>query len=277
MHSYDLAKRPSNSSAHVLAVRGSLSVVISRADEDVLAAQRLRYRVFYDELHARPDARTRAARCDRDEFDAFCDHILVLDSSAPEIVVGTYRLLRQDAAGAKGGFYSQIEFDLVPLLMRHPRLKFFELGRSCVLPAYRSGPVLELLWQGIWNYVRLDHIDVMFGCASLEGSNPAVHEMQLSFLAQNFTAPDPWKVRAVDSRFVSMDRLPPGTYDARQAARSLPPLLKGYIRLGCFIGEGAVIDHQFNTTDVFVLMPVSNINSRYFSRFGAPSEVSFSC
>jgi len=277
MHSCNLAKHSSNTSAHVLAVRGSLSVVISRAHEDVLAAQKLRYRVFYDELHARPDATTRTTRCDRDEFDAFCDHILVLDSSAPEMVVGTYRLLRQDAAQAKGGFYSQMEFDLVSLLMRHPHLKFFELGRSCVLPLYRTRPVLELLWQGIWNYVRFNRIDVMFGCASLEGSDPTVHEMQLSFLAHNLMAPEPWKVRAIDSRFVNMDRLSPGTYDARQAARTLPPLLRGYVRLGCFIGEGAVIDHQFNTTDVFVLMPVSNIKSRYFSRFGAPSEASFSC
>lgn len=277
MHSCDLAKHPSNSSAQVLAGRGSLTVMMSRSQEDVLAAQRLRYSIFYDELHARPDPGARATRCDRDEFDAFCDHILVLDRSASEIVVGTYRLLRQDAAAAKGGFYSQMEFDLAPLLLSHPRLKFSELGRSCILPSHRTGPVLELLWQGIWNYVCLNHIDVMFGCASLKGSDPAAHAMQLSFLAQNFTAPHPWKVRAIDNRFVGMDRLPAGTYDARKAARTLPPLLKGYVRLGCFIGEGAVIDHQFNTTDVFVLMPVSNIKSRYFSRFGTPSEASFSC
>jgi L-ornithine Nalpha-acyltransferase len=272
MRSRKLKQLQGHAARNVLASRGSLSVVLSHAAEDVLAAQKLRYRVFYGELHARPDAAARAARCDRDEFDAFCDHVLVLDRSSSESVVGTYRVLRQEAAAARGGFYSQREFDLAPLLTRHPDLRFFELGRACVLPSYRASPVLALLWQGIWNYVRINRIDVMFGCASLEGADPAAHDRQLSFLAHNFAAPDPWKVRALDSRYVAMDRLPPGAYDARQAARSLPPLLKGYLRLGCYIGEGAVVDRQFNSTDVFVIMPVANIKSRYFSRFGSPGE-----
>lgn len=112
----------------------------------------------------------------------------------------------------------------------------------------------------------------MFGCASLQGADPAAHAPELSFLARNFTAPESWKVRALESRFVPMDRLPPASYDARRCLRNLPPLLKGYIRLGCFIGEGAVLDHQFNTTDVFVLLPVSRIKSRYLSRFGTPAS-----
>jgi putative hemolysin len=141
-----------------------------------------------------------------------------------------------------------------------------------VLAGYRSGPTLELLWQGIWNYMRLNKADVMFGCASLEGADPAAHAAELSFLAHHFRAPEPWRVRALESRFVAMDRLHSGSYDARRCMRNLPPLLKGYLRLGCFLGEGAVVDDQFNTTDVFVILPVARISNRYLSRFGAPAE-----
>jgi L-ornithine Nalpha-acyltransferase len=263
---------PLHARGSVLAVRRNLSVVIASEPEDVLAAKKLRYRIFYEEMHACPDGKSRITRRDEDAFDAFCDHLLVLDEESPGTVVGTYRVLPQTAAMAKGGYYSAREFDLDPLLQRHPQLNFLELGRSCILGPYRTGAVIELLWQGIWNYVRLNAVDVMFGCASLEGVDPAAHAVQLSFLAQNFTAPAPWKVHALKSRFVPMNRLAAGSYDAKQAARKLPPLLKGYLRIGAFTGDGAVVDHQFNSTDVFVVLPVTNIRTRYFSRFGAPGE-----
>jgi putative hemolysin len=263
---------PLEARGHMLAVRGNLSVVIASEPEDVLAAKKLRYRIFYEEMHARPDGKSRITRRDEDAFDAFCDHLLVLDEQSPGKVVGTYRVLPQRAAMAKGGYYSAGEFALDQLLQRHPQLNFLELGRSCILGPYRTGAVIELLWQGIWNYVRLNAVDVMFGCASLEGADPASHAVPLSFLAQNFTAPAPWNVQALRSRFVPMNRLPAGSYDAKQAARMLPPLLKGYLRIGSLIGDGAVVDHQFNSTDVFVVLPVTKIRTRYFSRFGAPGE-----
>ena len=272
------------SSPVVLAARGALSVVLSRDAHDIRAAQELRFRVFYEELRARPDAAKLADRCDADEFDSVCDHLLVIDNASECSgilssckVVGTYRLLPQRAAREKGGFYSQSEFDVPSLLARHPALHFLELGRSCVLSTYRRGPVLELLWLGIWNFVRLNRVDVLFGCASLPGTDPDALKMQLAYLAHNFSAPQQWRVRALAGRAVAMNRLADGSYDCRAAARSLPPLIRGYTRLGCFVGEGAVIDHQFNTTDVFVLMPVSNIRSRYFARFGLPGEAVLSC
>jgi putative hemolysin len=263
-------------SARLLARRGSLSVVISRAAEFLRAAQELRYKVFHQELSAASQASS-CSHGDGDDFDAYCDHILVIDESFSGMAVGTYRVLHQEWARARGGFYSENEFDLRPLFARHLGLTFFELGRSCVLASHRTGPVIELLWQGIWNYVRHSKIDVLFGCASLQGADPINHELQLSYLAHHFAAPEQWKVRPLTPRFVSMNMRAPGSYDVSRAARALPPLIKGYIRLGCYIGEGAVVDRQFNTTDVFVLLPVANITARYLSRFGTRDEAVLSC
>jgi putative hemolysin len=258
--------------------------VLSRDPFDIRAAQELRFRVFYEELRARPDAANLANRCDADEFDAVCDHLLVIDDAGERSstlssgkVVGTYRLLAQRGASANGGFYSEREFDVSSLLARRPAVHFMELGRSCVLSTHRSQPVLELLWFGIWNFVRRNRIDAMFGCASLPGTDADALQMQLSYLIHDFSAPPEWRVCAVAGRAVAMNRLPEGSYDRRAASRSLPPLLRGYTRLGCFVGDGAVIDRQFNTTDVFVLMPVSRIASRYSARFASPGEAVLSC
>lgn len=266
----------------VLGTKADLTVRLADGAVDVDAAQHLRYRVFYEELEAKPDAKARASRRDADRYDAICDHLLVVRKGvavgpdeirvADGEVVGTYRLLRQSVAERTGGFYTQDEFDIAPLIQRHGALKFLELGRSCVLKPYRTKPVVELLWQGIWNYVRLYDLDVMLGCASLEGTDPAHHAMSLSFMAQNSAAPPEWQVSALASRRVEMNILTPDKVDAKRALRLLPPLIKGYLRLGCYIGDGAVIDRQFNTIDVLIILPIAAINPRYFSYFGQPGE-----
>ena len=220
-------------------------------------------------------------RMDGDRFDAICDHLVVVRRQGPTAedairltdgeLIGTYRLLRQEVADAHGGFYTEAEFDIAPLFAAHPGLRFLELGRSCVLKPYRTKPVVELLWQGIWNYVRAHRIDVMLGCASLEGTDPEAQALSLSFLA-DAAAPPEWMVRAHAEHRVEMRRLPRDRIDPRQALRHLPPLIKGYLRLGCYTGEGAVIDRQFNTIDVLIILPVSAIHSRYFAHFGAPND-----
>ncbi|QIG48754.1 GNAT family N-acetyltransferase [Nordella sp. HKS 07] len=287
---HSLAPRPRGGAAgregivpgSVLGTKADLTVRLADGAADIDAAQHLRYRVFYEELEARPDDAAKAARRDADRYDAICDHLLVVRNGAasgPDEIqvgdgelVGTYRLLRQSVAERSGGFYTQDEFDIRPLIERHSGLKFLELGRSCVLKPYRTKPVVELLWQGIWNYVRLYDLDVMLGCASLEGTDPDHHALGLSFMAQNCAAPPEWQVSALPSRKVEMNLLPPSGVDAKRALRILPPLIKGYLRLGCYIGDGAVIDHQFNTIDVLIILPVSAINPRYFSYFGQPDE-----
>lgn len=254
---------------------GSLEVRLAQTKNDVKRAQKLRYKVFYKNGSAIADAATMLAQRDKDAFDKICDHLLVVDHAAKptmsgkQPVVGTYRLLRQDVAERHGGFYTNDEFDISGLMQRQAGLKFLELGRSCVLPPYRTKRTVELLWHGVWSYVRRHNLDVMIGCASFEGTNPDALALPLSFLHHYAAAPEGWRASAHASRRVEMNRIAKENIDTKAALRMLPPLIKGYLRVGAFIGDGAVIDHQFGTTDVLVVMPVSAISGRYLDHFGA--------
>lgn len=267
--------RPAES---VLGRMGSLEVRLATTRKEIKRAQKLRYRVFYRDGNAIADATTLLARRDKDAFDGICDHVLVIDHAATDPmkalrrkppVVGTYRLLSQDVAARHGGFYSESEFDLAHLFARHSTLRFLELGRSCVLPKYRTRRTVELLWHGVWSYVRQNRFDVMIGCASLEGTDPDRLALPLSFLHHFARAPQDWGAAALAHRRIEMNRMPKDAIDPRTALRELPPLIKGYLRLGAFIGDGAVIDHQFGTTDVLMILPVSAISARYLQHFGA--------
>jgi putative hemolysin len=147
------------------------------------------------------------------------------------------------------------------------------MGRSCVLKPYRNKRTLELLWQGVWSYVREHGADVMLGCASFEGTDPRAHAEALSFLYHTALAPEDWRVRAHEHLRIDMNMMPREAISPRAALKLLPPLIKGYLRLGAYIGDGAVIDHQFGTTDVLIIMPVEAIRTRYFAHFGAPDEL----
>ncbi|MBO6635973.1 MAG: GNAT family N-acetyltransferase [Parvibaculum sp.] len=259
--------------------KGALEVRLACSAKEIDAAQAVRYRVFYEEMSATPDAETRTRKRDFDRFDEICDHLLVVDHSLapdgdegevpPEAVVGCYRLLRQDVAERNGGFYTASEYDIAPLLARHADLNFLELGRSCVLKPYRTKPTVELLWHGIMHYVTEHNLDVMFGCASFEGTEPDELAAPLSYLHHHHAAPEDWKVRALPELYVEMNRMGKDALDPRDALRALPPMIKGYLRAGCYIGEGAVIDRQFGTTDVLILFPVAQISDRYLTKFGA--------
>ncbi|MEP0707904.1 MAG: GNAT family N-acyltransferase [Parvibaculum sp.] len=259
--------------------KGALEVRLACSAKEIDAAQAVRYRVFYEEMSATPDAETRARKRDFDRFDEICDHLLVVDHSLapdgdegevpPEAVVGCYRLLRQEVAERNGGFYTASEYDIAPVLARHADLNFLELGRSCVLKPYRTKPTVELLWHGIMHYVTEHNLDVMFGCASFEGTEPDQLAAPLSYLHHHHAAPEDWKVRALPELYVEMNRMGQDALDPRDALRALPPMIKGYLRAGCYIGEGAVIDRQFGTTDVLILFPVAQISDRYLSKFGA--------
>jgi putative hemolysin len=260
---------------------GSLEVRLARKKSEIRRAQRLRYKVFYEEMSAVPGALAMLSRRDEDEYDAVFDHLLVLDRGDPSDgrrwrrskVVGTYRMMRQEVADLNDGFYTQGEYDIAPLLAAKPDYSFMELGRSCVLKPYRNKRTLELLWQGVWTYVREHGADVMIGCASFEGTDPSAHAEALSFLHHTALAPEDWRVRAHEHLRVDMNMMPREAVNVRAAMKALPPLIKGYLRVGAYVGDGAVIDHQFGTTDVFVIMPVEAIKSRYFDHFGAPDEL----
>lgn len=260
---------------------GSLEVRLARKRSEIRRAQRLRYKVFYEEMSAVPGALAMLSRRDEDAYDAVFDHLLVVDRGDPgdgrpwrrSKVVGTYRMMRQEVADLNDGFYTQGEYDIAPLLAAKPDYSFMELGRSCVLKPYRNKRTLELLWQGVWTYVREHGADVMIGCASFEGTDPSAHAEALSFLYHTALAPEDWRVRAHEHLRVEMNMMPREAVNVRAAMKALPPLIKGYLRVGAYVGDGAVIDHQFGTTDVFVIMPVEAIKSRYFDHFGAPDEL----
>jgi len=245
-----------------------LSVRLARDEADIVAAQRLRYDIFFRDMGAARDAS--ADLRDIDPYDGLCDHLLVEDHGRPgSPVVGTYRLLRQSVAEAHDGFYSAHEFDLSPVLAhgRREGMELLELGRSCVDPAYRDAGTIQLLWRGIADYLQRHAIGYMFGCASFPGVDPAEHAEGLSLLAHNHMAVPELRARAIGDQAIPLAALPIGGYDPRIALRRLPPLIKAYLRVGAEIGDGAYIDHAFNTIDVFVLVPVARIAARYAQRF----------
>ena len=258
----------------VLAVSGALEVRIAESDAEIEAAQRLRYRVFYEDMAAAPTPQMRTERRDFDKYDAVCDHLLVIDRNMRDeqgepVVVGTYRLLRGEVAALHGGFYTSSEFDLTPMLtVSQPGARLLELGRSCVLKSHRAkASTMQLLWRGNQLYIERYGIEIMFGCASFPGTDPDAHALALSYLHHFHRAPEGFRIRARPELYVEMNRLAKDAIDAKDALRALPALIKGYVRVGAFIGDGAVIDRQFGTTDVLIYFPVSRIDERWRNRF----------
>ncbi|AHJ62159.1 GNAT family N-acetyltransferase [Granulibacter bethesdensis] len=247
---------------------GNLGVRIAESQSEIIAAQALRYRVFYEEMGAEPAPAIRRDRLDRDEFDPVADHLLVIDherGSGPEAIVGTYRLIQDADAHKVGRFYTSNEYD-ISILTSFPG-KLLELGRSCIASDYRGRAAMQLMWRGIAAYIFLHQIDLMFGCASLPGTNVEALSTELTYLYRNHLAPPGLRPRALESRYIDMRRLDPVELDIRRAQAMLPPLIKGYLRLGGFIGDGAVVDTEFNTTDVAVVVKTDLITDKYYRHY----------
>lgn len=265
--------------AGVLGRCGAFEIRLATTKKEIRKAQRLRYKVFYEEGRAIAQRGAALVRRDLCRFDKICDHLIVIDTAARNSfggtkprVVGTYRLLRGEVAARHDGFYSQSEFDIAPLLARHGEKRFLELGRSCVHPKYRSKRVIELLWRGLWIYAKHHKIDVLVGCASLRGTNPLALALPLSFLHHQASAEAEWQVRPREGRAVPMAILEKTAVDARKGIAALPPLIKAYVRIGAKFGDGAVIDSEFGTIDVFTIMPIAEIEERYIAYFGSPND-----
>lgn len=247
---------------------GRFTVRLAETESDVAAAQRLRYRVFVEEMGATPNAEDAKVRRERDRFDPYFEHLLLIDNESEDSevesgVVGVYRLMRDDIARSGIGFYGQDEY-VLDKLMNYPR-RSVELGRSCVDLEHRGGAGMHLLWTGLGEYVAKHKIDILFGVASFHGSDPKPLAQALSYLHHNHLAPDDLRVRAVDASYVEMDLLPRDEVSKIEAMRQIPALIKAYIRLGGFVGEGAYVDHDFNTVDVCLLMDTERMVQRYRS------------
>lgn len=248
---------------------GTMEVRLAAGPREVDAAQALRFRVFYTEGGAKASAETAAIERDSDDFDAVCDHLLVIDRSRGEDpkdnIVGTYRLMRREHVEAVGRFYTAAEYDISRILALP--VPILELGRSCTDPAYRNRSTMQLLWQGIAAYVFAHDIGMMFGCASLGGTDPEALALELAYLHHYHLAPEDFRPRALPHLYTEMNRREKDEVAPKAALNALPPLVKGYLRLGGFVGEGAVVDSQFNTTDVCVMVKTDLVTDKYFRHY----------
>jgi len=247
---------------------GRFEVRLAQSDAEIASAQRLRYSVFVEEMGASAAQADHEQRLECDDFDPFFDHLILLDNERSvedplDRVIGVYRLMRKEVALAGPGFYGADEYDLL-LLEQSPR-RMVELGRSCVASDYRKGAAMHLMWGGLADYVLSHDIEVMFGVASFHGVDPDAIAQALSFLHHQHLAPADIRVRARDAHFQKMDLLEADRVDPMAARKQIPALIKAYLRLGGFVGEGAYIDRNFNTIDVCLLMDTARMSERHRS------------
>lgn len=235
------------------------SVKLATTYAELRAVQALRYDVFVRELGGNGEMIDHEAGLEQDRFDPFYDHMVLRDDTTGD-VVGAYRLLRDDQARAAGQFYSEDEYDLS--LLKSSGRKLLELGRSCVRRDYRGGTAMFHLWAGLADYVKDHNIDILFGVASFHGTDAQALAQPLTMLHHNHLAPADLRVKAREPQSQNMDLLDIETLDRRRAMLQTPALIKAYLRLGGFVGEGAWIDHDFNTTDVCLVMDTDRMNQR---------------
>jgi putative hemolysin len=235
--------------------RNQFIVKIAQTDAEVSAAQRLRYRVFVKEMGALPRLDAANNGIESDAFDPYYDHLIAIDKKIADDrdnVVGVYRLLQSHVAATGPGFYGAAEFDLTKITATNR--KSVELGRSCIDASYRGGIVLQMMWQAVADYVMRQNIEILFGVASFSGIRPEIYAEGLSFLHHNHLAPPELRVRALAAENVPMAMKAQEKIDRVQAIRQIPSLIKSYLRLGGFVGDGAYVDRQFNTVDVCLIL-----------------------
>lgn len=248
-----------------------LKVRLAETEQDRLSAERLRYRVFVEELGGDGPLVDHTGRFERDRFDPFYDHLVLVDTrrdaEALDHVVGVYRLMPGERAVEIGGFYSEEEYDISVLKASGRRL--LELGRSCIDAEYRHGLALLWLWTGLGDYVQRTGAEILFGVASFHGTDVDRLAMPLSHLHHAHLAPPELRVRARPDVFQPMDLVPEAQIDRVAAMRAVPSLIKSYLRLGGFVGEGAFVDHVFNTTDVCLVLDTARLSERDLLRFSS--------
>jgi len=248
---------------------GSLEVRLAQSEEDIKAAQQLRYEVFYEECGAQADETMERLKRDISPIDDFCDVLLVIDHAYNK-VVGTYRFMLREAALEFGEHYTALEFD-IHKLVSYPG-QIMELSRSCVHKDYRTKPTMQLLWRGIGAYIQLNQVALCFGCASFIGTDSSKYREALAYLYHYHLAPPELRTRALQIHYQEMNLIPKEEVDTKEAIRQLPPLIKGYLRLGGFVGEGAFIDYEFNSIDVCIVVRRETVGERYSQKYTLHKE-----
>ena len=248
---------------------GSLEVKLAANSLEIDAAQALRYKVFYEEMRANPSLQVKNSKRDVDPFDTYFDHLLVIDhdleGKISDKVVGTYRLNRGIKSGKGSPFYTSGEYNIDKLI--NFKGNILELGRSCVRSDYRNGKTMQLLWRSIAGYVLFYDIKIMFGCASFPGIDKKIHSACLSYLYSEHLAPLEIRPFALKDRYIEMKSEIYRNDSKISIRKTMPPLIKGYLRLGAYIGDGAVIDYDFNTLDVCIVLPTKKVANRYMSHY----------
>ena len=251
----------------------NLSVLVTKDRKLVRAAQRLRYKVFGEEMHGTLTAKANRKKRDFDEYDSVCDHLVVIDNNIEdkkERVVGNYRMLRSSLMKPKLGYYTETEYNVDAIKQKEGEL--LELGRSCVHPDYRNKVVMQLLWQGLAHYILKYDIKLMFGCASFHGVDVEEFKQNLAYLHHFHLAPEELRAKARDELYVDMNLIAKDEIDERRSFASLPTIIKGYLRVGAFVGDGAVIDNSCNTLDVSIVVPTENISQKYLDKFSKGAD-----
>jgi len=248
---------------------GTLEARLARSIEDIEAAQRLRYEVFFEECGAKPDETVAQLKRDISPIDDFCDVLLVIDHAKNKIV-GTYRFMLREAAHHYGSYYTASEFE-IDKLVAYPG-EVMELGRSCVHKDYRTKPTMQLLWKGIGAYIEMNKVALCFGCASFIGIDFSKYKQALAYLYHYHLAPPELRTCVLPQYYHDMNLIPKDQVYLKQAMKQLPPLIKGYLRLGGYIGDGAFIDHDFNSIDVCIIVKTETVTERYSQRYGQPSS-----
>lgn len=253
--------------------QGSIVLRLAQTPQEIEAAQRLRYKIFYEEFDVFAPSEISAEGRDYDDYDPYADHLIVIDESIADPdhkIVGTYRLFRREKMPADMPFYSTQEFDISALIQNGGKL--LELGRSCVLPEYRTKYVMQKLWQGIAEYLSIHKIDLMFGCASFQERDAESIVDQLAYLHHFHTPPAELMAFARPDCTLDLDFKTKEDLDVRRIFSDLPPLIKGYLRLGAYIGRGAFADKHLHCIDVCIILPTEKVTGKYMKHFDRKNQ-----
>lgn len=257
---------PSNS--FIILESENYSIKLAETKSELKQAQALRYSVFYKEKKAKPTFTKKIIKLDYDKIDKYADHLIVLDKkNKKNKIVGTYRLIRGDVAKLFGGYYSSSEFNLINITNNYKDKHILELGRSCVHQDYRNGSIMNLLWKAIAEYVKLYDIKILLGCASFSGIEPTKYSDELSYLRQNFCLPEHLSVESFDKNIYPVYKLKENNSNQLRIFAKLPPLLKGYLRIGGKVSHNFYVDHNFNTIDLCVVVNTSDIDEKYRKKY----------
>lgn len=250
-------------------VAGGFEVRLAQSPEELREAQRLRYQVFFEETGIADSSLPLKDRLQQDSFDAFSDHLVTVEKNTGKIV-GTYRFMRRTGAKKHGCFYTAGEFDITPLEKYDGEI--LELSRTCVHKDYRTGLVMHLLWRGLYEYLLFWDIKILFGCGSFNGTDPQAFAHALSYLHYNHLASPSCCPRALEEHYTPLNLIPQEDINLRKVAQQLPAVLKGYVRVGASIGDGAFIDHQFQTTDVCIIVYPETMTKKYTDYYNTRSS-----